>query len=190
MKRAFLAIGIFVSTAACSSSSAPADATPTCPTSGAVAPGGYGCDLTFADNDHANMCLSPLHYEPSEVFTVLQTKGDELSLDAWEPKGAERSMYLVIMNSAPPFKTGDRAGFHDNSGNVSAVLTLSLNPTVDGMVRFEATSGALTLSKVDQGDFTMAATDLRMEPLILDPTVSVFAKGTYSASLACHISAN
>ncbi len=186
MKCVFLGIGFFVVMAGCSSSSAPNDATPTCPTSGAVPPGGYGCDLTFADNDHANMCLSPLHYEQSEIMTVMRTHGDELSLDAWEPKGAQRSMYLVVMNPKPPFVTGDRAAFHDDTARIAAVLTLSLNPTVDGMVEFEATRGSLTITKVSGTEYTLVADGLRMAAYSPDPT-NVHGRGSYSASLACHV---
>jgi len=185
MKRSsiFLVIGFFAATAACSSS-VPSDATPTCPTSGSLAPGGYGCDLTFADNAHANMCLSPLHYEGKEVFTVLS--GNSLSLDAWEPKGAERSMYLVIMKTQPPLVTGDRAVFGPGGGPVAAVMTLSLNPTVDGMVAFEAKSGLLTVTNVSGSDYTLVADGLQMGPYAPDPT-NVLGKGTYTASLSCRI---
>jgi hypothetical protein len=154
-----------------------------------VPPGGYGCDLTFTNDEDANVCLAPLHFSQADISTILEGSGGELTVDAYEPAGAHRSVYIVISTTQPPLSSGAQAPLGPQSaGAMSGVFTLSGVPNENGIIEFEAQSGSAVLTHVAGADVTFTIDAAAMIPYAPDPT-NQEGRGSFTASVSCHVQA-
>jgi hypothetical protein len=194
--RKFIGVGFAGFLVSCGSS----HAAPPCPTIGEpVPPGGYGCDVTFANDADANMCLAPIHVRGSPFLSGDATRGEQLEVDGYEGgKGANRSVYINIAAAGKlstglvaPLVVQDRPPFPMPNLPVGSLLVQG-DVNVDGLVEFAAYSGSASLTQVldepTREDVTIKIDGATMGPYAPDP-MNQEGRGMFSASVFCRVQA-
>jgi hypothetical protein len=174
--------------------------TPECQTIGdPVPPGGYGCDVIFANNADANMCLAPIHVRGDPILTGDAMRGEQLEVDGYEGgKGANRSIYFNIAAAGKlstglvaPLVVQDRPPFPMPDLPVGLFL-IQGDINVNGLVEFAAYSGSVTLTEVldtpQSEDVTLKIDGATMAPFAPNP-MNQEGRGMFSASVFCHVNA-